>query len=197
MLSLFPIYPEGFSYQPDFISKAEETRLVEHLSGIHLHNFNFQGYEARREVASFGYDWNFEKRSLTKGLDIPLEFAPLMARVANYLQLRADDIQELLVTRYPEGSVINWHRDAPAFDLIAGLSLLSDCTFRFRPYDPSKQGRKPIVSLTVARRSLYVMQRAARSDFQHSILPIKSLRYSITFRTLKQEYGRQVSDQIF
>jgi alkylated DNA repair dioxygenase AlkB len=51
---------------------------------------------------------------------------------------------EVLITEYPIGSVINWRCDAPPFDLIAGLSLLSDCTFRFRPYDKAMQKRKSI-----------------------------------------------------
>ncbi|MBX9850590.1 MAG: alpha-ketoglutarate-dependent dioxygenase AlkB [Cytophagaceae bacterium] len=92
----------------------------------------------------------------------------------------------MLVTEYPTGSVINWHRDAPPFDLIAGISLLSDCKFRLRPHDKSKQCRTSIISFPVKRRSLYIMQGPARTDWQHSIAPVKETRYSITLRTLKK-----------
>jgi len=82
--------------------------------------------------------------------------------------------------------VINWHRDAPPFDLIAGVSLLTDATFRLRPYDKEKQGRGSVISFTAERRSLYVMQGPSRSEWQHSIAPVKAVRYSITLRTLKK-----------
>jgi alkylated DNA repair dioxygenase AlkB len=36
----------------------------------------------------------------------------------------------------------------------------------------------------LAPRSLYVMRRKIRSDWEHSIPPVKELRYSITFRTV-------------
>ena len=147
--------------------------------------FNFQGYEAKRKVASFGHDWNFETRQLSGGKSIPSGLMPLVGKVASKLSLQAHDFGEVLLTEYPPGSVINWHRDAPPFKLIAGISLLSDCIFRFRPYDKVKQGRKSIISIPVKYRSLYVISGVARTDWEHSILPVKALRYSVTLRTLR------------
>ena len=83
------------------------------------------------------------------------------------------------------GSVINWHRDAPPFDIIAGISLLSDCSFKLRPYDKTKRKRNTIISFPVQRRSLYIMEGVARSEWEHSIAAVKQLRYSITLRTLR------------
>ena len=94
-------------------------------------------------------------------------------------------LAEMLVTDYPEGSVINWHRDAPPFEMIIGISLLSDCNFRMRPYDKGKRTRNAILSLPVKRRSLYILNGEARAQWEHSISPVKEKRYSITFRTLK------------
>jgi alkylated DNA repair dioxygenase AlkB len=188
MQSLFPqepIYPNGFSYIPDFLTLKEETTLVDLISKISLHTFIFQGYEAKRKVASFGYDYSFEKRTLTKGQEVPEEFRWLIDKV-NIQLASKNDFAELLVTEYPAGSVINWHRDAPPFDIIVGISLLTDCTFRFRPHEKTQQTRKSIISIPLQRRSLYVMQAEARSDWQHSILPVTSLRYSITLRTLRK-----------
>jgi alkylated DNA repair dioxygenase AlkB len=187
MNTLFPVetnYPQGFSYTPDFITEAEEVTLLQYISEMQLHTFHFQGYEAKRRVASFGYDWSFEKRVLTKGKDIPPVFDFLVKKVSEHINVKEEAIAELLVTEYPVDSVINWHRDAPPFDIIAGISLLSDCTFKFRPHDKAKQGRRAIISLPVKRRSLYVMQGESRSDWQHSISPVKQVRYSITLRTL-------------
>lgn len=188
MATLFPIgpiLPPGFSYTPDFITESEEDELYQAILKSELHTFLFQGYEAKRKVASYGYDWNFEKRILSKGREIPAVFNKLINNVALHLQIQPDNIAELLLTEYPIGSVINWHRDAPPFDTIAGISILSDCTFKIRPHDKEKQIRSATISIPVKRRSLYIMQGASRSEWQHSISPVKSVRYSITLRTLK------------
>ncbi|HUR12509.1 MAG TPA: alpha-ketoglutarate-dependent dioxygenase AlkB [Flavitalea sp.] len=156
------------------------------IRGIEFHTFLFQGFEAKRRVASFGYDYSFEKKTLSRGREIPPEFELLIKNVALTGKVQ-EDFAELLVTEYPIGSVINWHRDAPPFDLIAGVSLLADCTFRLRPHDKSKQGRGSIISVPVKRRSLYLMQGEVRSEWQHSISPVKQKRYSITLRTVKHK----------
>ncbi|HEX2607481.1 MAG TPA: alpha-ketoglutarate-dependent dioxygenase AlkB [Flavisolibacter sp.] len=190
MQSLFPlepVWPEGFQYVPSFISPEEEAQLMETIRSIDLHTFLFQGYEAKRKVASFGYDWSFEKRTLSKGKPIPEAFQFLVQKVATHLLVETSAIGELLVTEYPAGSVINWHRDAPPFDRIIGISLATDCLFRLRPYDTAKQGRKSIHSIPVSRRSLYILQGASRTEWEHSIAPVKSQRYSITLRTLVQQ----------
>jgi alkylated DNA repair dioxygenase AlkB len=189
MLALFPlepVFPDGFQYYPDFINETEEEILLEAIAGIELNTFQFQGYEAKRKVASFGYDWSFEKRTLSKGQDIPPLFNGLLQKVAIYLMLPVKDISELLITEYPAGSVINWHRDAPPFDVIMGISLLTDCMFKLRPYEKAKQSRKGIISFPVRRRSLYVIKNEARTEWEHSIAPVKEKRYSITLRTVKE-----------
>jgi len=137
-------------------------------------------------VVSFGYDYNFDKRTISKGKEIPMAFTALIEKVSHKLSINSNDFAELLVTEYPVGSVINWHRDAPPFDIIVGISVLSDCIFRLRPHDKTKQNRKSIISLPVKRRSLYVMKGPSRSEWQHSISPVKEVRYSITLRTLRE-----------
>jgi alkylated DNA repair dioxygenase AlkB len=179
------LLPEGFQYYPEFLSDQEEQYLIEEIRKIELHTFIFQGYEAKRKVASFGYDYSFDKRSFSKGNPIPVQLNSFIAKVAQKLSLNLNDFAELLITEYPVGSVINWHRDAPPFDLIAGISLLSPCKFKLRPNEKTKQTRTSIISIPVLPRSLYVMQGPARSEWQHSIAPVKEKRYSITLRTLK------------
>jgi alkylated DNA repair dioxygenase AlkB len=189
MQSLFPIepsYPEGFRLHPDFISFDKEHELLHEIAKTELHTFMFQGFEAKRRVASFGYDYSFDQKMLKPGKPIPVAFQSLVGKTAMHLGLKAGELSELLVTEYPPGSVINWHRDAPPFDLIAGISLLSDCRFRLRPYDKKKQGRRNIVTIDLQRRSLYVMQGAARQEWEHSISPVKETRFSITLRTLRK-----------
>ena len=188
MNTLFPLEPDlppGFIYYPDFLSKEEESTLISTCEKLELHNLIFQGFEAKRRVESYGYNYNFDKRSITKGLAIPSELEFVIDKAAQKLAMEKEEFEQVLVTEYPVGSVINWHRDAPPFDIIAGISLLSDCTFRLRPYDKSKQGRGAIRSLTVKRGSLYIMQGESRSEWEHSIAPVKKMRYSITLRSLR------------
>jgi alkylated DNA repair dioxygenase AlkB len=187
MTTLFPmddVYPDGFAYYPDFLSQEEEAQLLEVVQGLELRPFLFQGYEAKRQVASFGWDWNFDSRTLKPGRAVPPAFDSLVERVARHLGLEAADFAELLVTEYPPGAVINWHRDAPPFALIAGISLAGNVRFRLRPHHKALQVRGATRSLTVARRSLYVMQGSARSEWQHSTAPVTETRWSITLRTL-------------
>ena len=189
MLTLFdikPDLPQGFSYKPGFLSPAEEQLLITEIETLELHHMKFHGYTANRKVASYGFDYSFETRQLTRGKDIPQAFQWLIEKVANELHIHPAAIAELLVTEYDKGTVINWHRDAPPFDMIIGVSLLSDCIFKLRPQEKARQTRSETIYIPVERRSLYIMKDEARSQWQHSISPVKSKRYSITLRTLKE-----------
>jgi alkylated DNA repair dioxygenase AlkB len=188
MNTLFPMepaFPQGFSYKDDFLAQAEEAQLLGAVKHIPLRTFTFQGFEARRKTASFGYDYSFDKRSLSKGEPIPQELQWLVQKVADFTAVDASGFAELLITEYPPGSVINWHRDAPPFDIIVGISLLSDCIFKLRPHEKQLQTRKSIITFTVKRRSLYIIKDVARTDWQHSTAPVENTRYSITLRTLR------------
>jgi alkylated DNA repair dioxygenase AlkB len=189
MDTLFPIEKNlvnGFTYTDRFLSPDEHKSLLDYMRTFTLHTFLFQGYEAKRKVVSFGYDYNFENRKLKNGLPIPDGFKPLIEKVAAYISIPSNDFAELLITEYPVGSVINWHRDAPPFDIIAGISLGTDCIFKLRPHEKDKQTRKNVISFSVTPGSLYVLQGEAREDWQHSIAPVKQKRFSITLRTLRK-----------
>jgi alkylated DNA repair dioxygenase AlkB len=54
---------------------------------------------------------------------------------------------------------------------------------RFKPY----KGTGKIASQVLEPRSIYVLRGAARWSFQHSIPAVTRLRYSITFRTLREK----------
>jgi alkylated DNA repair dioxygenase AlkB len=188
MNTLFPVepgFPPGFHYYPGFITESEERKLLDAIAHTELHSFHFQGYEAKRKVASFGYDWSFEKRALSKGKEIPASFSWVIEKVAGFMDITPDHFAELLVTEYPVGSVINWHRDAPPFDIIVGISLHTDCVFKLRLQEKAKQNRKSVIAFTAQRRSMYIIQGTARTEWQHSTSPVKEVRYSITLRTLR------------
>jgi hypothetical protein len=61
------------------------------------------------------------------------------------------------------------------------LSLGSVCKFRFRRKTPSGWER---LTLETAPRSIYLMDGAARQEWEHSIPPVEAPRMSITFRAM-------------
>lgn len=187
---LFPqetILPYGFSYYPDFLDMEEEARLVEVISQLELHPLIFQGFEAKRKVESYGYDYNFDTRAISPGKPVPQGLLSLIEKAAAWVAVPPSAFGEVLVTEYPPGSVINWHRDAPPFDFIVGISLLTDCVFKLRPYNKTRQSKKSTITTDVKRRSLYIIKDEARAEWEHSISPVKETRYSITLRTLRQQ----------
>jgi alkylated DNA repair dioxygenase AlkB len=95
-----------------------------------------------------------------------------------------------LINEYRPGAPIGWHRDAPQYDMVAGVSLLSDCRMRFRKYvspgrKPAELRRTATHEILLERRSAYLMTGESRSGFEHHVPPVTALRYSITFRTLR------------
>jgi alkylated DNA repair dioxygenase AlkB len=89
-----------------------------------------------------------------------------------------------LIAEYSEGTQLGWHRDVPDFETVVGISLLSACRMRFRRYPPQPRERSLVIVL--APRSIYRLEADARWAWQHSVPPVPSLRYSITFRTLRR-----------
>jgi len=80
---------------------------------------------------------------------------------------------------------VGWHKDNEPFEHVVGISLAGWAKMRLRPL--ARRGKRrasDIEALEVGPRSVYVMQGDVRDNWQHSIAPTKTLRYSITFRTL-------------
>lgn len=186
--TLFPIdnLPEGLLYQPDFLSEAEEAELLRIFRELPFRPFDFHGYTARRRVLEFGFEYDFTTRRATPTQSFPEFLSPVRERAAKFAGVSATALVEGMVTEYSPGSPIGWHRDAPQFGTIIGVSLASRSRMRFKPY---KAEGKPI-ALTLEPRSIYVMRGPARWKFQHSIPTVKELRYSITFRTLRSGEGK-------
>jgi alkylated DNA repair dioxygenase AlkB len=173
--------PPGFVYRPDLIDPGEEVVLVEALGRLDLRAFEMQGYVARRRVASFGRRYDRSARGLEDGPPIPDFLQSLRLRAAMLADLSPDALVHALVNAYPPGAPIGWHRDKAAFGQVVGFSLLSPCVLRFRRPDGRGWARR---SLTLEPRSAYWLAGEARSVWEHSIPPVESLRYSVTFRTL-------------
>lgn len=184
-----PAGPSGFSYEPDVISVPEEADLIEQIARLPLAEFKFQQYLAKRRVIYFGWRYDFENSKFEPTEPIPEFLLELQQCAANFAGLKPADLPHALVTEYSPGTEIGWHRDRPVFDDVVGISLASACSFRFRRKRGTKWERHTIIA---EPRSVYLMRGASRWEWEHSIPAVESLRYSITFRSLRDPKLRGV-----
>jgi alkylated DNA repair dioxygenase AlkB len=184
MLDLFATasLPDGFRHQDDFVTPGEERDLLEAIAALEFHELRMRGVAAKRRVIQYGWKYSFESFRMTEGPPLPAFLLPLRDRAAAFAQLSPAELSEGLVTEYAPGAAIGWHRDAPGFGVVVGISLLSSCRFRFR------RGRTrawDTTEILLRPRSIYVLTGPARTEWQHSIPAVTSPRYSVTFRTLR------------
>jgi alkylated DNA repair dioxygenase AlkB len=173
--------PSGFLYRPDLLTEAEEAELAVHVRALDFAAVEMRGQLARRRTTHFGWVYGYTSWRIEPGPSIPGILLPLRARAALVAGVAPEALVEVLVTEYPPGAGIGWHRDAPQFGPVVGVSLLSACRMRFqRGAGATRETR----ALVLEPRSAYVLDGAARWQWQHSIPPTKALRYSVTFRTL-------------
>jgi DNA oxidative demethylase len=189
--------PEGLLYRPGLITPAEEAELLGNVAGLDFGAVVMRGQAARRTVRHFGYEYGFESWKLVPGDPIPPWLLTLRERAAALAGIAPERLAQALVTRYPPGAGIGWHRDAPAFGPeIAGISLGSPSRMRFQRHAGDT---RHVYDLTLEPRSGYVLSGPARSAWQHSIpatAPPRSPelvppedRYSVTFRSLRGQHA--------
>lgn len=176
--------PEGFVYQPEFITADEERALLQALGALPLVEAKYRQYTARRRVAYFGFAYDFSTNRLGDAAPVPEFLHPLREKIARWTGLAPDAFAHALINEYRPGTPLGWHRDAPDFGRVAGVSLSGWARMRLRRYPPGKD--KPVV-LELAPRSAYQFDGPVRWQWQHSIPPTRELRYSITFRTLARK----------
>ena len=185
------VEPAGLLYQPEFVTEAEEQELVAAFETGEFAEVRMRGQTARRTVLHYGYRYDYEGWTLVPADPLPASVAWLRDRAAAFAGIPPADFAEVLVTRYPPGAGIGWHRDAPLFGpTVAGVSLLAGCNLRFQR---RTQGTRQVHALALAPRSAYLLRGAARWSWQHSIPAVKELRYSVTFRTLAAATAGTVS----
>lgn len=175
--------PKGLQYIPDFISPAEEKFLIKEIKNLEWQNIKMHGVIAKRKVVHFGMDYSYSSRILTKTAPPPKFMNFLMDKVSSAMNVPLKEISEILISHYPVGAPIGWHRDAPMFESLLGISLQSGCYMRFR-HITDKTTLK--FEQYLERRSAYILEGDARWKWQHHIPPVKEERFSITFRTLVQ-----------
>jgi len=176
--------PDGFIYRRDFVTTDEERQLVALFERMDFREIVFRGQTARRTVRHFGLEYAYDSGELGPGDPLPDEMLWLRDRCADLMERDPNDLAEVLVSRYPPGAGIGWHRDAPTFgSKVAGVSLLAPCRMRFQR---TFRGERQVDEAALEPRSAYVLSGAARWSWQHSIPATKAQRYSVTFRTLRR-----------
>ena len=185
-----PDLPPGLSYHPAFVTEDEERGLVELVGRLAFEEIRMRGQVARRRTVHFGWLYGYESWRIAPGPPIPDFLLPLRVRSATLVGLEAAELAEVLVTEYPAGAGIGWHRDAPMFGTVIGVSLLTPCRFRLQRGQGQERETR---TLLLEPRSAYVLDGGARWQWQHSIPPMSALRYSITFRTLRESTGRRAA----
>lgn len=190
--------PEGLSYVPDFLSVDEERQLLSEIEGYAFHEVRMRGQVARRTVLHFGWDYDYDGWKVHPTTPPPPAIRMLADRAAELARIAPESLEQFLIARYPPGATIGWHRDAPMFGSpVIGVSLGSPCRMRFRrkATTPTQTALLParaketfdLFEQLLEPRSLYILDAAARTQWQHSIPPTKALRYSISMRTLRKK----------
>jgi alkylated DNA repair dioxygenase AlkB len=180
-----PNLPEGLRYRSELIDPVEEDALLTRVRELPFQDFEFHGYTGKRRVVSFGWHYDFSGRRLQKADDIPDYLLTLREAVAAFAGMEPAEFQHVLVTEYGPGAGIGWHRDKAVFGRVVGISLLSPCVFRMRRLLSKKKWER--MKFVAEPRSAYLLSGPARTEWEHSIPQMEALRYSVTFRNLRED----------
>jgi alkylated DNA repair protein (DNA oxidative demethylase) len=175
--------PEGLVLRAELLTPGQERELLERLEELRFDAIVLRGQAARRTARHYGLGYDYESRAPQAGEPLPDWLLPVREQAAELAGVESGELVEALVQRYPAGATIGWHRDAPAFGTVVGVSLGGTCRLRFQR---GTGDRRRVWEELLEPRSGYVLAGAARWSWQHSIPPTKELRYSITFRTLRR-----------
>jgi alkylated DNA repair dioxygenase AlkB len=176
--------PNGLVYQPELLTPEEESHLAARFGAMEFDPVVLRGQAARRVVRHFGYGYDIDSWAVQQTEPIPHYLVDLRARCGELAATPPEEFREALITRYPPGAGIGWHRDAAAFGpAVVGISLGGEAVMRFQRI--AAGGERRVFEQPLEPRSAYVLAGAARLAWQHSVPAVAELRYSITFRTVK------------
>jgi len=179
--------PDGLVYRRDFLTPDEESALLDEFARLPLAEARYKAFTAKRRIVSYGAGYDFDRNDLAEAPPLPPFLLALREKAAGFADLPAQRLTQALVSEFRPGTTLGWHRDAPPFGTVVGISLAAPCRLRFRPYPPKPGRAVDGFELRLEPRSIYVLRDDARWRWQHHVPPTKALRYSITFRTLRAE----------
>ena len=165
------------------VDAAEEAALIAAIDAAPLAPFAFQGWLGKRLTMSWGSAYDYQRGAVLPAPPIPEGLLPLRARMAAWAGLDPAALVQALAIRYDPGAGIGWHRDRPQYGVVLGLSLGAPERLRLRRR--RADGGFERCALPLAPRGAYRLDGPARSEWEHSILPVTATRWSLTFRTLR------------
>jgi alkylated DNA repair dioxygenase AlkB len=181
--------PKGFYYHQNFVSDDEEHELIREIQKIDLAPFKYYQFSGKRRTASFGWQYEFGDSEIRTAAEIPDFLLLIRTRAGNCFNIDPISLVQVTVIEYSIGSPIGWHRDIPQFGVVVGISLAAACRMKFRKYHRGRaknSTRDEVLSIELQPRSIYLMSGPSRESWQHSIPPVKELRYAIMMRTLSE-----------
>ena len=133
--------PEGLIYMPGFVTEAEERDVLAVLATFELHPYVLHDTPSRRLVRASALP-SSPARTMPFGGADPRRAGVARKRCAGLMEREPGGLADLLVTRYRPGAGIGWHRDAPQFGEVSGVSLLTACRIGSAGARPAP-GRRP------------------------------------------------------
>lgn len=179
--------PDGLLYLGDFLTKEEETELLD-IFHTDVDTWTTAGARAKRVVKHYGYNYPYSRKlELSLADEMPSYLVHLVARITRLPGLSNFRPNQAIVNRYLTGECIGAHIDHEELfgDTIVSISIGSTATIRFR--SPKGETHDHVIE----KRSVYAMTRSARYEYTHEMkkLPKSSQeRFSITFRRADLKY---------
>ena len=184
--------PEGLRYLPDFVPPDDAVVLLARLREQDYGEVRMHGQVARRVVTHWGAGYDFDTRRLRPGPAIPSWLDDVRRRAAELIGVEVEAVAEALATYYAPGATIGWHRDAPAFGDVVGISLGSACLMRFQR---GKGDDRRVHEQLLEPGSGYLLAGPVRTRWEHSIPAVSQDRWSITFRTIRRGWAPADGDE--
>lgn len=159
----------------NFISIKEEELLIEHIQSYKQQNPKLVANYGSNNYGSIYFGERYKKE--------PLVFPDFIKNLCDKL-IRNQLVKEypfgVAINEYQKGQKIGPHIDKPiSGPIVTILSLNSNATMIFK-----KKGESDIVQ-ELYPRSIIQMKGDIRDNWTHEILPVKDLRISIIFRSVK------------
>lgn len=186
--------PSGLIYRAGFLSKEEEGELLSKFSELPFSPFKMRGVTSKREVIHYGWNYLYDLWKIEPANPPPDCLALIRQRAAEFAGVPAEELEEVLLSKYPAGAGIGWHRDAPMFGSpVIGISIGCECVMRFRK---KSEAGFIFTETALEPRSIYLLEGESRTHWQHSIPSVKDLRYSITFRRVHAKF-KSLEKEVF
>src|SRR3954470_21193370 len=109
---------QGLRFELELVPPALERELFDVFEELRWDPIVIRGQAARRTARHYGLGYDYEARTPQPGEPAPEWLEPVRALAAGFAGFEPEELVEILVQRYPPGSTIGWHRDAPAFGTV-------------------------------------------------------------------------------